>query len=95
MPGRRGDRRIPGGKERARLPDHLFQPGVQDELAAHVDRTALHYGNGAVCGDWSRREIIYEKILNHHFYLTGCANAGKTTLALSTACSAVFKANQT
>lgn len=74
---------------------YLFVPSpLQDELAAHVDRAAVHHGDGAVRGDRGGGEIIYEKILSYQFCLTGYANTGKTTLALSTACSAVFKANK-
>ena len=69
MPRGGGDRRVPGGKERTGVSDHLFQPGLQDELAAHVDRAAVHYGNGAVCGDRSGGKNLPEKVLNPNIAL--------------------------
>ena len=58
MPGRGSDRGISCGEERTGISDHLFKPSIQDELAAHVDRTAVHHGDGAVCGDRGGGEII-------------------------------------
>ena len=43
---------------------YLFVPlPLQDELAAHVDRTSLHHGDGAVRGDRGGRENLSETIL--------------------------------
>ena len=58
MPGGCGDRRIPGGKKRAGVSDHLLEPGVQDELAPHVNCPSVYHGNGAVCGDRGAGKII-------------------------------------
>lgn len=58
-----GDRGISGSKERAGISDHLLQPGVQDELAAHVDRAAVYHGDGAVRGDRGGGETISKAIL--------------------------------
>lgn len=43
VPCRGHHRGISGGKERARIPYHLLQPGIQDGLAPHVHRNPVHY----------------------------------------------------
>ena len=49
---------------------YLFVPSpLQDELAAHVDRAAVHHGNGAVCGDRSGGKNLPEKVLNPNIAL--------------------------
>ena len=58
-----GDRGISGSEKRARISDHLFEPGIQDELAAHVHCAAVYYGDGAVCSDRSGGETVSEAIL--------------------------------
>lgn len=53
-----GDRGISGSEKRTRISDHLFEPGIQDELAPYVNCPTVHYGDGAVCGDRGGGEII-------------------------------------
>ena len=50
---------------------YLFVPSpLQDELAAHVDRAAVHHGDGPLCSDRGGGENISEKILIYQICLT-------------------------
>ena len=64
MSGRRNHRRISCRPQRTGILDHLFQSGLQDGLASHVDYFALYYGNGIVCSDQCSGKTSVEKVLN-------------------------------
>ena len=63
LPGRRHHRGIPGGAQWTWISDYILFTGIQNGLAAYVNRPALYHGNGALRTDQPGRKSLSKKNL--------------------------------